>query len=164
MLIHRYVRIIAYWFKVLHSNNCIVKAVYNCLLNDAANGKNNWARRVKTLLCSHGFPDVMLLFNHGKVIKNLTKYYDPLCTLYNHIKTAWLFIRNLPGQSDLPCLRRLITQMRTSGHILRIETGRYDQQRLERFERCCQVCGSGDVEDEFHFVFYGMPLGPSWFV
>jgi len=87
--VNRYVRIIAYWFKVLHSNNCIVKA-------DAANGKNNWASRVKTLLCSHGFPDVlitlmllianhscvflnnlyvMLLFNHGKVIKNLTKYY-----------------------------------------------------------------------------------------
>ena len=49
--------------------------------------------------------------------------------------------------------RRLITQIRTSGHTLRIETGRYGQQRLERFERRCQVCGGGDIEDEFHFVF-----------
>ena len=31
----------------------------HCLLNDAANGNNNWASRVKTLLCSHGFPDVL---------------------------------------------------------------------------------------------------------
>jgi len=43
--------------------------------------------------------------------------------------------------------------MRTSRHILRTETGRYGQQRLERFARRCQVCGSGDVEDEFQFVF-----------
>ena len=50
-----------------------------------------------------------------------------------------------------PALRRLITQMHTSRHILRIKTGRYGQQRLERFERRCQVCDSGDIEDEFHF-------------
>jgi len=75
-----------------------------------------------------------------------------LCSLYNHIKTDFSYEIYL-DQVTSPALRRLITQMRTSEHILRIETRRYGQQRLERFERSCQVCGSGDVEDEFHFVF-----------
>jgi len=74
---NRYVRIIAYGFKVLFSYNCIVKAVYNCLLNDAANGKNNWASLFRTLLCSHGFPVVFITLmltianNNCVVLNNL---------------------------------------------------------------------------------------------
>jgi len=75
-----------------------------------------------------------------------------LRTLYNHIKTDFSYEIYLDKVTS-PALRRHITQIRTSGHTLRIKTGRYGQQRLGRFERRCQVCGSGDIEDEFHFVF-----------
>jgi len=75
-----------------------------------------------------------------------------LCTLYNHAKIDFSNEIYLDKVTS-PALRRLITHVCTSVHSLRIVTGRYDQQRLERFERRCQVCDSGDVEDEFHFVF-----------
>ena len=150
----------------MHSYNCIVKAVYNCLLNDAANVKNNWASRVKTLLCSRGFSDVFnnpyvvnskpLMCKFKQYIRNAfiqswQSYKESnqvLCTLYNHIKTDFSYEIYLDKVTS-PALRRLITQMRTSGHILRTETGNYGQQRLER---CCQVCGSGHVE--FHFFTF----------
>ena len=48
--------------------------------------------------------------------------------------------------------RRLITQMRVSAHKLRIETGRYGRNRIERNQRVCQTCNSQEVEDEFHFL------------
>ncbi len=35
---------------------------------------------------------------------------------------------------------------------LRIETGRYGAQRVERHLRYCTVCDMMDIEDEFHFV------------
>ena len=155
LYVNRYVRIIEYWFEVLYSNNCIAKAVYTCnyLLNDAANGKNNWASCVKTLLCSHGFPDVLitllllianhscvflnnlyvlLSFNHGKGIKNRTKYYARSITILQ-LTSYDIYLDKV----TFPALRPPITQMRTSGHILRIETGHYGQQRLERFEKRC---------------------------
>ena len=118
--------------------------------------------RVKTLLCSRGFPDVLITImllkaNHSCVFVNNLSFIQSwqsdkesnqvLCTLYNHIKTDFSYEIYLDKLTS-PALRRLRTQTRTSGHILRIEKGRYGQQRLER---CCQVCGSGDVEDEFHF-------------
>ena len=39
-----------------------------------------------------------------------------------------------------------------SSHKLRIETGRYGQQRINRSERYCTICNTNDIEDEFHFV------------
>ena len=49
-------------------------------------------------------------------------------------------------------LRPLFTKMRISSHDLRIETGRYTQGRIARDERYCLVCGSRDIEDEYHFI------------
>ena len=48
--------------------------------------------------------------------------------------------------------RESLAQLRLSSHPLRIETGRHGQQRIERTERKCQICNSGDLEDEYHFV------------
>ena len=41
---------------------------------------------------------------------------------------------------------------RLKSHLLRIETGRHGQNRIDRSERICQVCDTGDLEDEYHFV------------
>ena len=46
-----------------------------------------------------------------------------------------------------------LTKLRVSSHRLRIETGRYGSNRIERHERLCEVCTSGQVEDEYHFLF-----------
>lgn len=48
--------------------------------------------------------------------------------------------------------RSALTRLRISAHNLRIETGRYGRQRIERNDRICQCCVSGDLEDEYHFI------------
>lgn len=47
--------------------------------------------------------------------------------------------------------RRALTKFRISSHHLRIETGRYQGTLLN--DRTCNNCTSGDVEDEYHFLF-----------
>ena len=49
-------------------------------------------------------------------------------------------------------LRSYIFKIRTSSHSLRIQTCRYNLQRIPRNERICHICNNGDVEDEYHFV------------
>ena len=48
---------------------------------------------------------------------------------------------------------RHLAQLRTGSHRLRVETGRWERPRLERHERTCQRCLSGEVDDEQHMVF-----------
>ena len=48
--------------------------------------------------------------------------------------------------------RFFITRMRMSAHELRIQTGRYGQNRLPRNERYCLCCNNNDIEDEYHFI------------
>jgi hypothetical protein len=50
-------------------------------------------------------------------------------------------------------LRIGLTKLRISAHSLRIQTGRYGKDRLERNLRVCQMCNGNEIEDEFHFVF-----------
>ena len=49
-------------------------------------------------------------------------------------------------------LRIPLTKLRLSSHQLRIETGRYGNNRTEHNQRYCTICNNGDIEDEFHFV------------
>ena len=37
-------------------------------------------------------------------------------------------------------------------HSLKIETGGYKQERIERSMRKCQLCNHQDIEDEYHFL------------
>ena len=48
--------------------------------------------------------------------------------------------------------RICLTKLRLSSHTLRIESGRYGNNRVEHNHRYCLICNSGDIEDEFHFV------------
>ena len=46
--------------------------------------------------------------------------------------------------------RSFLAQLRCGVLPLRIETGRFSGHKPE--ERVCQLCGSGDIEDEKHFI------------
>lgn len=50
-----------------------------------------------------------------------------------------------------PTIRRTLSQYRISNHKLQIERGRYEN--IPREKRICKLCDSGNVENEFHFVF-----------
>jgi len=45
-----------------------------------------------------------------------------------------------------------LTRFRISSHSLRIQTGRYEKNKIARNERYCMYCGSRDIEDTYHFT------------
>jgi hypothetical protein len=49
-----------------------------------------------------------------------------------------------------PTIRRTFSQYRISNHKLQIERGRYEN--IPQEERICQLCDSGEVENEFNFA------------
>ena len=51
----RHVKILKFWFRLIVTDNVIVKEVYNRSLNDCNNGKTNWVTNVKKLLNQNGF-------------------------------------------------------------------------------------------------------------
>ena len=55
LFITRYVRIIKYWFKLLTTDNIILRTVYNQAVNDRNQGQNNWVKKVKR---EYGFSNV----------------------------------------------------------------------------------------------------------
>ena len=47
--------------------------------------------------------------------------------------------------------RKAMSKLRTSSHLLKIETGRWTN--IARDNRICTQCGQNTVEDEYHFLF-----------
>lgn len=74
-----------------------------------------------------------------------------LNTLYIHLKTDLNF-ENYLNTIKSKYLRSSITRLRISSHNLRIQTGRYGRNRIDRQERLCQVCQCSEIEDEYHFI------------
>ena len=71
-------------------------------------------------------------------------------TLYKNYKLSFDFehyLNILPNK-----LRVAISRLRLSSHQLRIETGRYSQNRVDRAQRICTLCNKSDIEVEYHFV------------
>ena len=57
------------------------------------------------------------------------------------------YLDNLPLS-----IRIAMCRFRLSSHNLKIETGRYKQERIEISMRKCQLCNNHqDIEDEYHF-------------
>ncbi len=72
-------------------------------------------------------------------------------TYYRHIKITFEFESYLNTVNNFQ-LRRCLTRIRLGSHGLRIETGRYGRNRIERNQRVCPLCDSGDIEDAYHFI------------
>lgn len=70
---------------------------------------------------------------------------------YCKIKTSFRCEKYLTILSN-PQYRRHICRLRISAHRLKIETGRYSANRLERNKRICKMCESNCIEDETHFL------------
>ena len=74
-------------------------------------------------------------------------------SVLSHYKFFKVDFANEPYLDILPySYRCLFSRIRLSSHSLRIVTGRFSQNRLNRNERICLYCNSGDIDDEFHFI------------
>jgi hypothetical protein len=170
LYINRYVHIIKYWFKLLNTDNVILKCVYQNALEQCNHyGVKNWTYNVKCLLNEHGFSEVWNLpaqfeaktfipIFKQRIIDCFKQKWcadiaanNVLNTLYSHIKTSF-GIENYLNILLCKTSRSCLTKLRISAHKLRIESARYGRDRLERHERTCQLCDLNEIEDEFHFV------------
>ena len=46
LYIQRYVKIIQYWFKIIDSDNIILRTIYNAALDDCIKGRTNWVSNI----------------------------------------------------------------------------------------------------------------------
>ena len=67
---------------------------------------------------------------------------------YFKLKHQFCYEKYLNIQNDK--LRRYVTKLRVSNHNLPIERGRYNNISVEY--RLCNMCGNGDIGDEFHLL------------
>lgn len=169
LFIIRYTHIIKYWFKLLNTDNIILKCIYENARDKCENGTNNWPCKIKKLLAVLGFaeiwnfPDSVLLKQFLPVFKQrLIDCYlqewradvssnGVLRHLYSYVKEQFCYELYL-DKINCKSFRSALTRLRVSSHRLRIESGRYGRGRVERHERTCQFCDTNELEDEYHFV------------
>ena len=160
---------VTYWLRLLDTENCILKHVYNDMYESSCvkpNDKLNQSCKVRDILCKYGFSDVwfsqrvrnsQLFLSEFKqrVIDNYISeglsYFEnsPKCTLYQYLHDGHImqFYLSRPLNS---LYRSYITRHRINAHALCIETGRY--YSIARNERLCSMCNKNAIEDEYHFI------------
>ena len=167
LYIVRHVRIIQYWCKLVNTNNVILSAVYKTAVADLSKGLKISAGSVKCLLEEFGFrqvwsnPSSQVLKTFPNVFKQrlmdcfIQKWHSDLqnngvLTLYKHFNVDFSYETYL---DIFPTKYRVaLSKLRLSTHSLLIETGRYGRNRVDRNERRCTLCDTGDLEDECHFI------------
>ena len=75
---------------------------------------------------------------------------SPVLLLYKEFKISFEYEKKL---DVLPkSLRFYFCGLRISSHPLRIQTGRFSNNRIAREDRYCTFCNSRDIEDEYHVM------------
>jgi hypothetical protein len=167
LYITRHCRIIKYWCKLVNTENVIMRKIYRLMMDDLNDGRVNWLSNVKTLLgdCGYSFiwhdqcelnlKDFHLSFKRRLIDIFIQSWYaslnasKSLCT-YRFFKDSFdtsFYLSVLPKK-----YRQSLSRLRLSSHCLRVETERYNANRLDRNERHCVFCDKPDIEDEYHFV------------
>jgi hypothetical protein len=167
LYINRYVRIIKFWCKLINTDNIILRKIYELSLSDCYKGKKNWVSNVKEMLNMYGLSEYFFENNivdsksfpklfKQRIIDNYIQTWhsslenNSVLELYKNCKELFSYENYL---NILPKnLRFYITRIRMSAHTLRVQTGRYGQNRIPRSERYCLFCNTMDLEDEYHFV------------
>ena len=164
LYIARYTRIVKYWFKILYSDNIILRTIYEVSLKYSERGLCNWVQSLKTLLEQFGFghiwldpysvrPHVFVSIFKQRLIDDFTQKWrsdlakNKVLDLYKYVKM------NLVYSVTSKSLRHELTKLRLSSHTLRIQTGRYGRNRIERNERLCIYCENRQIDDEYHFIY-----------
>ena len=169
LYINRYCRMLNYWFKILKTENCILKNCYEDMFESNAfkpNDKLNWGCKIRDILCKYGFNHVwlsqnvvneyifMLEFKQRVIdtfLNEAISFFEesPKCHFYKYIYDD----HNLQFYLSRPVnymFKPLISRYRLHAHSLNIETGRY--YNIDRHARICNMCNNNDIEDEYHFI------------
>ena len=169
LYINRYCRKLKYWFKILKTENCILKNCYEDMFESSAfkpNDKLNWGCKIRDILCKYGFnhvwlsqnvvnEDIFMLEFKQRVIDTFLNeaisFFEesPKCHFYKYIYDD----HNLQLYLSRPVnymFKPLISRFRLHAHSLNIEIGRY--YNIDRHARICSMCNNNDIEGEYHFI------------
>ena len=168
LIVFRKLRILKYWWKIIESDDTLIKNVYNLLYDDVLNERNynasNWAYQVKNILESLGFAYTW----NNQALDNLT-FHEIKQRLFDQANQDLMRSINTSTKLQSYCIfkedthlesyidtvkitkyRFALSRLRLSSHNLAIETGRYTG--IPRHERICTSCNMNVVENEFHFL------------
>ena len=168
LYIPRYARIIKFWCRINETDNILINTLHDSLLTDCRMGKKNWASNVKTLLDNFGsyvwdnqftvnLKSFHLIFKERVIDVFKQEWFNKISlsgslTLYKNFKQSFGIANDL---DVLPSkLRVNSSNLRLSAHQLRIETGRYASNRLDRALRLCILCDKSDIEDEYLLYWF----------
>lgn len=156
----RHKNVIRYYNRLMRMDNSrIPKQVF---LSTRSN-TNSWAQETLKILQKYNIahywdlnsavPSELMEFNIKDTYKS--EWYaelneKPKLRLYRHIKTS--MTASVYVKAGVPKHERsLISQLLCGSLRIRLETSRYDNEPL--FDRICETCNSGEVENESHLVF-----------
>ena len=169
LAVFRKLRIIRYWIKIIHTENSLLRNIYNMLRNDVTNNLtyngNNWAYNVKTMLDNIG---LSFIWDNQGTIENIP-YLEIKQRIFDNANQELIMSINtstkLQAYSNFkydteyePYLKYIhnkkhkfaLSRLRLSAHSLAVETGRYD--RTPREDRLCAHCNMNQHENEYHFL------------
>ena len=167
MYVNRFVRILKYWFKLLNTDNVLLKAAYQLSFECCLADKKGWLTNIKQLLSQYGFAYVwdqqgvpnekafINVFKQRLIDTFYQAWYSDLdksevLLTYKLVKNEFGYEKYLDYlQFDL---RSYLVKLRLSSHNLHIQTGRFGRNRIPRSERYCMYCRTRDIEDEYHFI------------
>lgn len=145
LIVFRKIRIIKYWTKIFHTDNDLLKSIYNMLLNDTNNyityNGNNWAFQVRSLLDTLRFSYIS---NNQDILGNIP-YIEIKQRILDSVNQDLLKSINTSTSLQSYCFffrvdteyvsylnfirpnkyKYALSKFRLSSHNLKIETGRY---------------------------------------
>ena len=168
MYLIRIYRMFKFWFKLLQSENCILRAAYDWSYCSCENDKQNyqsWAKFIKEQLHCLGLgymwndqrnlnsriclPIIRQRLNDHFIQTLYSKMQtESKCYIYKHLIDNFCLQYYL--EKSIPKVyKKCISKMRLSSHNLFIETGRH--KNITRDKRFCKICTT-EIEDEYHFL------------
>lgn len=157
----RKINVIRYWNKLVKmKNDRLTKQVFDYMYQNYSVG--SWFYHVKGLFRKMGMleyyqekkvcnldavTEKMKLMDVEEIMKEISK--KPKLRLYKQLMSdedTELYVKLNITSSE----RSILAQFRMGILPLRVETGRF--RNLKISDRLCQICNSGEVEDEVHFM------------
>ena len=164
-------RSIKYWVRIIKLDDSkLVKQVFSLLKTDNELGFTNWASKIEGFLNRYGMSNYwnkeewneqdsyIFLANMKELVyskyqnswfKQLSEF--PKMRSYVTFKDEFRLESYLLDIKSFK-LRKILAKFRLSSHDLEIEKGRYHKPPIPAELRTCKLCGSGEIENEEHFL------------
>ena len=170
LILRQKVKTMKYWMKILSlTDESLVEILYNILYDLNNRGFKTWVTNIESMLYEAGMDNIwkdqacdMNICNKFKtlIFTNYSIYCmrSINCSITNpKLRTYCKFKHDFSMEPYLLSIldfkiRRQLSRFRLSNHSLCIEKGRHQRPKMVVEKRLCVLCGTNQIEDEFHFL------------